>query len=140
MRSSPSLLTILCLLVTLHVSVASAQFFNFFNQGGHTGQPREQEPPSSGDASWFEARTEAATCQNHLCSKTLACVPSPHLCPCPYPQQKRCPFPDPITGKLQDGGGFCVQEDSCEDILLDRGSWWELQKLDSKLMKAIRSA
>ncbi|CAO1621197.1 unnamed protein product [Jaminaea pallidilutea] len=119
-------------LLLLWTTFASAQFFNFFQSGQQ--QPREQEPPPSGDASWFEARTEAANCPNYLCPRTLSCVPNPSRCPCPFPQQTRCSYPDPITGEIDGGGSFCITDDhsspSCEKVLLSRGMWWGARKLE----------
>ncbi|CAO1629310.1 unnamed protein product [Parajaminaea phylloscopi] len=115
--------------VLLLAASASAQFFNFFQQG--QGQSREQEAPPSGDSSWFQARVDAATCSNYLCPRTLACVTEPSRCPCPFQQQKRCSYPDGLSGKIEDGGFFCVsEEEGCEKVLLARGMWWNGKKLD----------
>ncbi|PWN29941.1 hypothetical protein BDZ90DRAFT_228987 [Jaminaea rosea] len=128
--------TLLIACLALLCAAAQAQFFNFFG-GQHQQHHGEQEPPPSGDASWFEARVDASTCPTYLCPRTLSCVPHPSRCPCPFKQQIRCPFPDPITGKLDDGGAFCVNEDEgCEKVLMARGLWWEGRKLDEGLMKA----
>ncbi len=48
----------------------------------------------AGDASWFEARVDAAQCTHYLCPRTLSCVSKPSHCPCPFPQQIRCSYGD----------------------------------------------
>ncbi|PWN23371.1 hypothetical protein BCV69DRAFT_280981 [Microstroma glucosiphilum] len=132
----PSLLLLLVAALLFLSTPALGQFFNFFNQQG--GQAREQEAPPSGDASWFEARTEASQCPHYLCPRTLSCVSHPSKCPCPFPQQKRCAYPDPVTGKLEDGGAFCVQqEEGCAKVEAARGQWWQWKELDKDLMKGL---
>lgn len=86
----------------------------------------------SGDASWFEARVDAAQCTQYLCPRTLSCVAKPSHCPCPFPQQIRCPYKDTnslakdqakraggsfdgVNAELDLGGGFCISADSCEE-------------------------
>ncbi|SPO26746.1 uncharacterized protein UTRI_04054_B [Ustilago trichophora] len=113
-----------------------AQFFQQFfggNGGGSMFQQREQEPPPSGDATWFEARVDAAQCTQYLCPRTLSCVAKPSHCPCPFPQQIRCSFKDTssaakdhaqraggtfdgVDAALDLGGTFCVTADSCEEV------------------------
>ncbi|SJX63513.1 uncharacterized protein SRS1_14269 [Sporisorium reilianum f. sp. reilianum] len=112
------------------------QFFQQFfggNAGGSMFGQREQEPPPSGDASWFEARVDAAQCTQYLCPRTLSCVAKPSHCPCPFPQQIRCSYKDTssnakeyaeraggtfdgVDATLDLGGTFCVTADSCDEI------------------------
>ncbi|PWN98840.1 hypothetical protein FA09DRAFT_359997 [Tilletiopsis washingtonensis] len=106
------LLVAVCLLQT-----ARADFFQHFFQHGAAQQ--EQEAPPAGDASWFHARVQAAQCGRYLCPDTLACVGRPAECPCPFPQQIRCPYPDVAAGAqtaLSAGGSFCVQAADCSGV------------------------
>lgn len=87
----------------------------------------------SGDASWFEARVDAAHCTQYLCPRTLSCVAKPSHCPCPFPQQIRCSYKETDTTSLEQakraggsfdgtdaeldlGGTFCVTADSCDEV------------------------
>lgn len=89
--------------------------------------------PQSGDASWFEARVDAAQCTQYLCPRTLSCVSKPSHCPCPFPQQIRCSYKDTdsaakdhaqraggtfdgVDAALDLGGTFCVTADSCDEV------------------------
>lgn len=138
-RSLPVMNTLLVLMVVqllLFLPCVQAQFFQQFF-GGHGGGSvfghREQEPPPSGDASWFEARVDAAQCTQYLCPRTLSCVAKPSHCPCPFPQQIRCSYKDAssnakhhaqraggtfdgVDAGLDLGGTFCITANSCGDV------------------------
>ncbi|SNX84960.1 uncharacterized protein MEPE_03669 [Melanopsichium pennsylvanicum] len=120
----------------LLLAPVQAQFFQQFfggNGGGSMFHQREQEPPPSGDASWFEARVDAAQCTQYLCPRTLSCVAKPSHCPCPFPQQIGCSYKDTsssaqeqakrargsfdgVNAELDLGGTFCVSAESCDEV------------------------
>ncbi|EST04989.1 hypothetical protein PSEUBRA_005791 [Kalmanozyma brasiliensis GHG001] len=127
---------LLLVIKMLLLAPVQAQFFQQFfggNGGGSMFGSREQEPPPAGDASWFEARVDAAQCTQYLCPRTLSCVSKPSHCPCPFPQQIRCSYKDAsssakdhvdraggtfdgVDAALDLGGTFCVTAESCEEV------------------------
>ncbi|PWZ00281.1 hypothetical protein BCV70DRAFT_200435 [Testicularia cyperi] len=130
-----SIAALLLMQLFLMVQVQAQLFQQFFGgqQGGGMFGNREQEPPPAGDASWFEARVDAAHCTQYLCPRTLSCVAKPSHCPCPFPQQIRCSFPDTdsvaserakkaggsfdgVDAGKDLGGSFCVTATSCEEV------------------------
>lgn len=97
------------------VGMVHAQFFQqMFQHGPFAARTQEAEAPNVGDASWFRARVKAGTswsyaanCDQFLCRDTLACVPEPSACPCPFAEQKRCLIGD---------AAVCVQESDCRQV------------------------
>ncbi|KAK0537563.1 Long chronological lifespan protein 2 [Tilletia horrida] len=134
------LLFVLALLASAVPPLVSAQgFFSNFFSGHHQG---EQEAPPLGDAKWFNDRVEAASCTEYLCPKTLSCVSRPEQCPCPFPQQIACAYPDfePEDGedaasagsrKGKAAGVVCVTGTECGQVqrLLRVGSGFKLKDL-----------
>ena len=132
------------LLVLLQLVQAQGFFQQFFNAG--QGEAREEEAPTSGDSAWWNARVEAgehtfhfgrgpasrvgtqtdkvscrvATCTKYLCPRTLSCVDKPAECPCPFPEQIRCPYSDSESGSIDLGGSNCIQEKDCNRVQLMR--------------------
>lgn len=72
-------------------------------------------PDVSFQTSRFISCIEIVSCSHYLCPKTLDCVQSPALCPCPFPEDIRCVVPD-----MQDKDAatiLCVRGDSeCKEI------------------------
>ncbi|KAE8234729.1 hypothetical protein CF326_g218 [Tilletia indica] len=135
-------LFVLAILASALPTFVSAQGFfqNFFTGQHHAA---EQEAPPLGDAKWFNERVEAATCTQYLCPRTLSCVASPKECPCPFPQQIACPYPDlevsedgdhssSGTAKTAVGGTICVTGTECgqvQRLLRGVGSGFKLKDL-----------
>ncbi|GJJ07157.1 hypothetical protein Clacol_001357 [Clathrus columnatus] len=98
------------LLNLLVLPLVSAQF-GFFDQMFGGGHVRQQQP--SGNQ--WAMQSEVVSCSNYLCPKTLDCVQSPALCPCPFPEDIRCVIPD-----VQDKDAatiICVRGDSeCKEV------------------------
>ncbi|KDN42985.1 hypothetical protein K437DRAFT_237435 [Tilletiaria anomala UBC 951] len=143
-RSSPapvqSLLSLALsalLAVTLLGQTANAQggfFQHFFNAGQASGEAHEQEAPPSGDSRWWNERVDAATCIRYLCPRTLSCVDKPANCPCPFPEQIRCPYADGESKSMDLGGHTCVSEKDCNRVALMRslGSNFKLSDLPQR--------
>lgn len=81
------------ILITLLLSLTlvSADFFNFFNQG----QQQQHQPDGRLDTPQeFEEASLNTRCERYLCTDTGICVDGPQHCPCPYPSsQLRCVLP-----------------------------------------------
>ncbi|WVQ84094.1 long chronological lifespan protein 2 [Cryptococcus sp. DSM 104549] len=111
------------LLGLLLLPFAFAQFGQFFQQGfpfgGHHHQ-QQQEPPAPGrqHKGWDEAQNVHCRA-GYVCPASLACVPTPADCPCPYPEDVKCVIPDHRPRDEGEGPPFvCVRGDvGCAQVV-----------------------
>lgn len=113
------------LLAIFFFPLAFAQFGHFFQQGFPFGggfqqqqQQQEQQAPGRQHKGWTES--ERVHCRaGYVCPASLACVPTPADCPCPYPEDIKCVVPD--NRPRDEGEGppfFCVRGDTgCAQVL-----------------------
>ncbi|KAL7418596.1 Long chronological lifespan protein 2 [Cryptotrichosporon argae] len=99
-----------------------AQFGGFFQQGFPFGQqPQQQQPqPPPGGARQHKgwAEMEAVHCRaGYVCPASLACVPTPADCPCPYPEDTKCVLPDDRARDEGEGPPFVCVRGGCDDAV-----------------------
>ncbi|KAK8846791.1 hypothetical protein IAR55_005879 [Kwoniella newhampshirensis] len=116
------------LLLTMPLS-AFAQFGQFFQQGfpfgGHHAQHQHQQHQGGGGGGgsrqfkgWNDM-AEVHCSAGYVCPASLACVPTPAECPCPYPEDVKCVIPDHRERDEGEGPPFiCVREEvGCKQVV-----------------------
>ncbi|WRT64976.1 uncharacterized protein IL334_001917 [Kwoniella shivajii] len=93
-----------------------AQFGGFFQGGfpfGGHGPPHHQDQQQQGirreHRGWNEM--DNVHCRaGYVCPSSLACVPTPADCPCPYPEDIKCVIPDKRERDEGEGPPFvCIR-------------------------------
>ncbi|KAF8524635.1 hypothetical protein BU17DRAFT_42788 [Hysterangium stoloniferum] len=98
-------------LLTL-LPIVSAQF-GFFEQIFHGHNGHQQQQRTGGNA--WAGQSEAVSCSQYLCPKTLDCVDTPSACPCPFPEDIKCIVPDAQDKAF--ATVFCVRgESECAQV------------------------
>ncbi|WVF70020.1 hypothetical protein IAT40_004806 [Kwoniella sp. CBS 6097] len=123
----PTAFICLALSLVLLAPLVSAQFGGFFQHGfpfgghgphaGH-GQHHEEGRPGRAHRGWG-AMDEVHCRAGYVCPGSLACVPTPADCPCPYPEDKKCVIPDDRERDEGEGPPFvCTRGDlGCDEVV-----------------------
>ncbi|ORY27768.1 hypothetical protein BCR39DRAFT_537068 [Naematelia encephala] len=105
-------------------SLVLAQFGSFFQGGFPFGQhpfhqQEQQEPGNDGRQHKGWSEMESVHCRaGYVCPASLACVPTPADCPCPYPEDVKCVLPDDRPRDEGEGPPFiCVRGQTCEEVI-----------------------
>lgn len=148
-------LSVYVFILLFSLPAAVAQFGGFFQNGfpfgGHQHQHQQQQHDQGGRAhkGWHEMDSGTSYPRNHyldivlievhcragyVCPASLACVPTPADCPCPYPyvsfllpaesmyadecsEDIKCVIPDTRTRDEGEGPPFVCVRGSCEEVV-----------------------
>nr|XP_031857380.1 uncharacterized protein CI109_007202 [Kwoniella shandongensis]KAA5524452.1 hypothetical protein CI109_007202 [Kwoniella shandongensis] len=130
----PTPFSLLFILLLVMPFTVLAQFGQFFQQGfpfggghghGHGGpQFHEQQHGGGGGGGGRQYKgwndmAEVHCRAGYVCPASLACVPTPADCPCPYPEDVKCVIPDHRDRDEGEGPPFvCVRgEVGCKDVV-----------------------
>ncbi|KAK1926507.1 long chronological lifespan protein 2 [Papiliotrema laurentii] len=89
---------------------------NPFGGGGHHEHHQQHEQPGRSHKGWQEM--QGVHCgAGYVCPASLACVPTPADCPCPYPEDIKCVIPDHRDRDEGEGPPFvCIRGGSCDEV------------------------